>query len=100
MKLIFRYVKGSLDRRLVFDRSKTATWNVAGFVDSDYAGNLERRRFISGYIFTMCARAISWTASLQSIAALSTTEAEYVVATESVKEATWVRGLVTELRVP
>jgi len=48
----------------------------------------------------MCACAISWKASLQSIAALSTTEAEYVVATEGVKEATWLMGLVTKLAVP
>ena len=46
------------------------------------------------------ANAISWKASLQSIAALSTTEAEYVAATEGVNEATQLRGLVTELGVP
>jgi len=48
----------------------------------------------------MCAGAISWKASLQSIAALSTTEAEYVATIEDVKEATWLSGLVIELGVP
>ena len=70
------------------------------FVDSNYAGDLDERRSIYGYIFTMCTGAISWKASLQSITTLSTTEVEYVVATEGVKEATWLRGLVTELGVP
>lgn len=47
--------------------------------------------------FTLCDSAISWKATLQSIAALSTTEAEYISAIEGVKEAIWLRGLVNEL---
>ena len=100
VKWILRSVKSSIDRGLVFDRNKAATWDVAGFVDSDYTGDPDKRRSIAGYIFTMCAGAISWKASLQSIAALSSTEAEYVTAIEVVNEATWLRGLVIELRVP
>ena len=73
--------------------------DVVGFVDSDYGGDLDRRRSLSGYIFTLCSGSISWKAYLQSIAALSTTEAEYVAATEGVKEATWLRGLILELGV-
>ena len=42
------------------------------------------------YIFTLCASAISWKASLQPTAALSTTEAEYIAATEGMKEATYM----------
>nr|GMD95432.1 Retrovirus-related Pol polyprotein from transposon TNT 1-94 [Ipomoea batatas] len=42
---------------------------------------------------------LRWKAMLQSSAALSTTEAEYIAATKGVKEATWLRGLVMELGV-
>ena len=35
-----------------------------------------------------------------SLKVTSTTEAEYIAATETVKEATWLRGLVIELGVP
>jgi len=100
VKWILRYVNGSIDRELVFDRNKATTLDVIGFVDFDYADDLYKMRSFSGYIFTMCAGAISWKASLQSIAALSTIEAEYVATTKGMKEATWLRGLVTELRVP
>jgi len=37
--------------------------------------------------------------SLQPIAILSTTEVEYIAAIEGVKEATWLKGLLTKLGV-
>ncbi|KAH9682243.1 hypothetical protein KPL71_027274 [Citrus sinensis] len=40
---------------------------------------------------------ISWKASLQSVVALSTTEAKYMAAAEAFKEALWLRGMVNEL---
>ena len=52
IKQILHNVKGSLERCLVFDKSKTATYDVAGFVDYDYVGDLDRRHSISGYVFT------------------------------------------------
>ena len=75
LKWILYYVKGTVNKGLVFDRNKAAICDVTSFVDFDYAGDLDRRRTISGYIFTICVGAISWKASLQSITALSTTEA-------------------------
>jgi len=64
VKWILRYVKGSVDRGLVFDRRKAATLDVISSVDSDYAGDLDKTMSISRYIFTICAGAISWKASL------------------------------------
>ena len=39
----------------------------------------------------------SWKASLQHVVALSTTESKYTAATEAVKEALWLKGLIEEL---
>jgi len=52
-------VKGSLNRCLVFDKYNTITYNVAGYIDSDYGGDLDSRRSTSGYVFTLRAGAIS-----------------------------------------
>jgi len=97
VKWIFWYLKGTSSIGFVFDRKMAITNDVVGYVDSNYGGDLDRRRSFSGYIFTLCNSAISWKATLQSIAALSTAEAEYISATEGVKEAIWLRGLVNEL---
>ncbi|TXG46818.1 hypothetical protein EZV62_026112 [Acer yangbiense] len=40
---------------------------------------------------------VSWKSQLQSVVALSTTEAEYIAETEAVKEAIWLQGLLNEI---
>jgi len=97
VKWILRYMKGSPDLGLVFDQYRADPEGAVGYVDADYGGDLDRRRSLLAYIFTLCGSAISWYSSLQAIAALSTTEAEYIAATEGMKEAIWLRGLVSEL---
>ena len=51
-----------------------------GYMDSDYAGDIDDRRFITRYMFTLAGGPIYWKSTVQSIVALSTTEAEYMVA--------------------
>jgi len=63
VKWILHYVKGSLDRCWLFDKSKTVTYDVTCFIDSNYGGDLDRRCSISSYIFALCTSAISWKAS-------------------------------------
>ena len=81
---------------LIFDKAKMED-SIIGFVDSDYAGDLDKRRSLTGYLFTLSGSAISWKATLQNTVALSTTEAEYMALSEAVKEAIWLQGLAREL---
>ncbi len=71
--------------------------SVVGFVDADYAGDLDNRRSTTGYVFTLAGGPICWRSVVQSLVALSTTEAEYMAVTEAAKEALWDAGLVKEL---
>ncbi|MCO5565162.1 hypothetical protein L7F22_018835 [Adiantum nelumboides] len=70
-----------------------------GYIDSDYAGNLDNRRSTSGYAFTMARRAISWRSRLQTCVTQFTSEVEYVATSEACKEAIWLGQLVTNLRI-
>uniref|UniRef100_A0A3Q7EY05 Reverse transcriptase Ty1/copia-type domain-containing protein n=1 Tax=Solanum lycopersicum TaxID=4081 RepID=A0A3Q7EY05_SOLLC len=70
---------------------------VTGYSDSDYAGDVDTRRSMTGYVFTLGGSVVSWKATLQPTVTLSTTEAEYMALTEAVKEGIWLKGLVSDL---
>ncbi|RVW50266.1 Retrovirus-related Pol polyprotein from transposon TNT 1-94 [Vitis vinifera] len=55
------------------------------------------KKSTTGFVFTLGGTAISWTSNLQKIVTLSTTEAEYVAATEAGKEMIWLHGFLDEL---
>ncbi|KAL5538278.1 hypothetical protein UlMin_045948 [Ulmus minor] len=97
VKWILRYVKGTSDVGLLYKRCEGSGAKLMGYVDADYAGDLDKRRSLTGYFFTLFGCTVSWKAQLQPVVALSTTEAEYIAATEGVKEAMWLKGLVGEL---
>ena len=42
-------------------------------MDSDYAADLDRRRSLTSYVFTVGSCAVSWKAILQPVVAMSTT---------------------------
>jgi len=99
VKWILRYIKGTVDVGLVFEKDNTGKQECIGYVDSDYAGDLDKRRSTTGYVFTFSQAPVSWRSTLQSTVALSTTEAEYMALTEAMKEAIWLQGLLDDLGV-
>lgn len=67
---------------------------MAGYVDLDYARDLDKYRSITGY-----PQALKSWMTLQSTIALSTTRVEYMVVLEALKEAIRFLGLLGDLRV-
>jgi len=61
------------------------------------AGDRDNRRSTSGYVFTVGGTTVSWVSKIQSVVALSTTEAEYVAAIEASKEMIWLQRFMGEL---
>ncbi|KAM7513548.1 hypothetical protein LguiA_003131 [Lonicera macranthoides] len=84
VKWVLRYLQGTKSLGIVFERKDGAD-SVAGFVDSDYTGDLDKRRSTTGYVFTLASGPVSWRSMLQATSALSTTEAEYMALTEASK---------------
>ena len=60
------------------------------------AGDRDNRRRTIGYVFTIGGIDVSWVSKIQSVVALSTTEAEYVAATEASKEMIWLQRFMDE----
>ena len=73
--------------------------SVRGYVDADYAGDLDDRRSTTCYVFTLGGGPICWKFMIQSLVALSTIESEYMAIVEVAKESLWLTSLVKELGI-
>ena len=92
-----QYLKGTANVDLVYYRASTKSSSIVGFVNSDFTGDLDKKRFLIGYVFTLFGCAISWEVTLQSTIVLSTIEKKYMAATAAMKVAIWLKGLVGDL---
>jgi hypothetical protein len=93
----FRYLRGTSDQHLVYQRGSPNGATLQGFVDANWASDVNDRKSTSGFVFTLAGAAISWSCKKQNVIALSSTEAEYVAAAHAAKEAVWLRRLLTML---
>lgn len=94
VKWILRYLRGSSSLRLCFGDGK---YILEGYTDSDMAGDIDSRKSTSGYVITFAGGAVSWQSRLQRCVALSSTEAEFIAATEACKELLWMKKFMKEL---
>ena len=98
VKRIFRYLKGTIDLCIKYERS--ADNHLIGFSDADWAGDLTDRHSTTGNLFMMSGAAIDWISKKQPVVALSTTEAEYVALSAATQEAVWLSRLLTDIKAP
>ena len=76
------------------------TWELKGFCDSDFAGDTDTRRSVSGFVIYLCGAVIAWRSKGQKSVSLSSTEAEYVAISEVAMEILYVAGILKFLGVP
>ena len=94
VKRILRYVKQTQDFGLLFTRDYS---ELIGFSDADYAADLDTRRSTTGYVFMMSGGCVTWCSRRQATVSVSTTEAEFIAASEASKEAIWLRKLLSDI---
>ena len=56
VKRILRYIRGTLNVALCYGGS---AFTVRGYVDLDFAGDLDKRKSTTGYVFTLAGGAVS-----------------------------------------
>ena len=99
VKHLLRYCKGTMDLKLVYGPGNSNEFFTT-YSDADHGGNSDNGRSTGGYLVTLGSGAVSWSSKLQSLVALSTTEAEYISAVEAAKEIVWMRQFLDELGYP
>ena len=98
---VMRYIKGTLDFKLKYSLTPFPsselfqTWS-----DADHGGDSDTGRSTSAYVVKIGGGAVSWSSKLQTVVALSTTEAEYISACSAGQEILWLRNLLQDLASP
>lgn len=103
IKHICRYLKHAKGHGLTF--SPTHSLNVDCYVDADFAGLHTYEddqdpvcvKSRTGYVITLGNCPILWASKLQTEISLSTTEAEYIALSQSMRELIPLRRLISEI---
>jgi len=82
LKHLFRYVKGTADHKLTYKGDLASNELFLTYSD---ASHVDTGRSTAGYVTMIAGGAVGWYSKLQTIVALSTTEAEYMAAVEAGK---------------
>ena len=97
VKRIFKYVLANYGLGPIYRKTSRTAADLFAYSDADFSGCSETRRSTSGVMVMLADAPIIWTSKRQLSVALSTTEAEFIAASEATKEAVWATGLLTEL---
>ena len=99
-KRILRYLKGTQDFSLVLGRQGRDAVDIVGWTDSDWAGDVDSRHSVGGFVFDVAGECVSWSSKKQVSVATSSIEAEYVASANMTKETVWLQTLLKEVGYP
>ena len=94
VKNLLRYLRGTITYGL---RYTAGNVRLFGYINVDWAGNVEDHKSTSRYCFYLGSASISWMSRKQKLVALSTVEVEYSAARMASCEVVWLRKLFNEL---
>ena len=94
-KHVLRYLQGTVDYGLDYRQGDGV--RLAGYTDSDWAGSASDRKSTSRCCFVLGSAIVSWFSQKQKSVALSSSEAEYMAASQASCEAIWLRKMLVGL---
>jgi hypothetical protein len=93
-KRILRYLKGT-SKLGIYYRSTSS--ELSGYVDADFARDLDDRKSTSGYVFLFGGGPISWYSGKQKCTSVATAGAEYIALGAAVREGMYLQQLFSEV---
>jgi hypothetical protein len=70
---------------------------MTAFTDSDWAGDKTDAKSTTGYVLKLAHGPVSWISNKQSIVTHSSSEAEYVAASDTAREIVWMRSFLEDI---
>jgi hypothetical protein len=104
-KELMRVIKFVLDTRayglkLAPKWVDTMLWELKIYSDSDWAGDKDNRKSITGFIIFLLGAPILWRSKAQGSVALSSTEAEFYALSEAAKEIKFIVQVLISMGIP
>jgi len=93
IKHIFRYLKGTDDMGLFYDRTSMDK-GLTGYADAGYLSDPTNAKSQNGYVFLINGTAISWRSQKQTLTATSTNHSELIALYEATRECVWLRSMI------
>ena len=98
---VLAYVRGTVNQGINFHDPGIDKRNIlSGWVDSDFASDIDTRKSVTGYLLSLNGGPISWKAARQGGVTLSSSEAEFVAASQAGKEVLYLRALLKGFACP
>ena len=94
VKRIIRYVDGTHDHGIKYTFDTNV--EIAGYTDSDWAGDANDRKSTSGGCFFVGNNLVSWHSKKQNCTSLSTAQAEYVAAGSCCTQLMWMKQMLAD----
>jgi Reverse transcriptase (RNA-dependent DNA polymerase) len=94
IKIILKYLRKTKNMFLVYGGETKLV--VRGFTDDSFQTDHDYLRSQSGFMFVLNGGVVSWKSSKQETTADSTTESEYIAASEAAKERVLIKKFVTD----
>jgi hypothetical protein len=70
LECMLRYLQATADHQLVLSRSTSSSPTLLGYADADWASDINDRKSMLGYVFTLGGGAVSWSSKKQTTVAL------------------------------
>lgn len=95
VKRILRYLNGTKHHKLCY--TKEGDSELHAYSDADWASDVDKRLSCTGFVVNLSNGAINWSSKRQQIVALSSTEAEYIALSSTVRDVIWIKQLLGEI---
>ncbi|KAL0411214.1 UNVERIFIED_CONTAM: Retrovirus-related Pol polyprotein from transposon TNT 1-94 [Sesamum latifolium] len=96
VKSILKYLKKTKDMFLIYGAGELI---LEGYSDASFQSDDDNAKSQSGFVFKLSGGVVAWKSSKHDTTADSTTEADYIAASEAAKEAVWMKNYIQELGV-
>ena len=100
MMRAIKYVIDTKEFCLLLKEDDTKAGLIEAFCDSDFAGDTDTRRSVTGYVVHYNGIMVAWKSRAQKVVSLSSSEAEYYAISECVTEMLYTKQVIEFMGLP